>query len=236
MDRRASVLATFATVAVVAACGGGAASSGAASSAASAAASTAPSAVAALPYTDEMGGGSGQSHGKAGTYQTRQFVPKMTVTVPDGWKPGIILNTFVGGDETATGFTLTDGTGEIVVTIPSSILPSAPGEPGKAVPDDLVAALSADKNLTLAAATPVTIAGASGMQVDGVVRSGLDFGPDPGYRFSDYLLMKSGAHVRLAVVKVGQAQLVVMTQAMPADWAAFSAAADPIIASFALAK
>ncbi|HYN70453.1 MAG TPA: hypothetical protein VEX41_09610 [Candidatus Eisenbacteria bacterium] len=203
------------------------------------AATTAPSATAAasgvtsLPFADEMCGGSQSSPCKAGTYQTRQFKPAFSFTVHDGWRIARLTRTFVGAGETAIGIPLSPGTGEIVVTVPSSIEPPAPGDAGANVPADLVAWLASNKNFTLGAAEAVTIGGAAGQQLEGTVAADakVDAQDAGGYRLSDYLLFKPGQHVRLAVLEIGGAQVVVATVAAAADWDAFVKVADPVIAS-----
>jgi len=223
--------ALIAATILVTGCGPGAA----AVAAPSAAASAASSAASSVAYLDEMCGGSASSPCKAGTYQTRQFQPAFSVTVPDGWRISRLLRTFVGADETAIGIPLSQGKGEVVVTVPSSLEPSAPGETGKNVPADLVAWLVANKNLTLDAAKAVTIGGVSGQQLDGIVAADakVDAADGGAYRLSDYLLVKPGQHVRFAVLKIGGAQVVVATVAPAADWDAFVKVADPVIASLA---
>jgi hypothetical protein len=205
-----------------------------------AAATTAPTAPAAtiaastVAYLDEMCGGSQSSPCKAGTYQTRSFKPTFSVTVPDAWRISRLLRTFVGAAETPVGIPLSQGTGEIVVTVPTSLEPSAPGETGANVPADLAAWLAANKNLVLGASTPVTIGGVAGQQLDGTVAADAKVDPtDHNYRLSDYLLFQPGQHVRLVVLTVGGAQLVLATVAKVADWDAFVKVADPIIASLA---
>src|SRR5262245_56441452 len=91
-------------------------------------------AASALPFADEMAGSAPGSAGKAGTYQTRQFTPAFAVTVPAGWGIDQIVHTFVGAGESPTGIPLSNGSGTIVVTAPSSLEPPAPGDAGAAVP------------------------------------------------------------------------------------------------------
>lgn len=205
------------------------------------AATTAPSAGAvasgasSLPFADEMCGGSQSSPCKAGTYQTRQFKPAFSFTVPAGLRIGRLIRTFVGADETAIGIPLSQNTGEIVVTVPSSLDPPAPGDTGTNVPADLAAWLATNKNLTFGAAQAVTIGGVAGQQLDGTVAADAKIDAADGgvYRLSDYLLFKPGQHVRLAVLKIGGAQIVIATVAAAADWDAFAKIADPVIASIA---
>jgi hypothetical protein len=182
-----------------------------------------------------MSGGSQSSPCKPGTYQTRQVKPAFTVTMPEQWRTQRLLRTFVGGEESASGISLGQGTGEVVVTVPTSLDPSAPGEGGASVPADLAAWLTANKNFSLSAATPVTIGGVAGQQLDGTVAADAKVDAADGgvYRMSDYLLFKPGQHVRFAVLKIGSAQVVVATVAAAADWDAFVKDADPVIASIA---
>jgi len=195
------------------------------------AAASAPSTVA---YLDEMCGGSQNSPCNAGTYQTRSFKPTFSVTVPAGWRISRLLRTFVGAAETPVGIPLSQNTGEIVVTVPTSLEPPAPGETGANVPADLAAWLAANKNFTLGAPTAVTIGGIAGKQLDGTVAADAKVdATDQIYRVSDYLLFKPGQHVRFVVLTVGGAQLVVATVAAAADWDAFMKAADQVIATLA---
>jgi hypothetical protein len=195
----------------------------------------APSVAAGATYLDERCGGSGSSSCIAGTFRTRQFQPAFSITVPASWRIGRLLRTFVGADETAIGIPLSQGKGEVDLTVPTALEPSAPGEGGKSVPADLLAWLAANKNFTLGAATPITIGGVAGQQLDGTVAAdakvdAADAGAD---RLSDYLLFKPGQHVRLAVLKIGGAQIVVATVADPAEWDAVVKDADAMIASIA---
>jgi hypothetical protein len=75
----------------------------------------------------------------------------------------------------------------------------------------------------------------AGQQLDGTVAADakVDAADAGAYRLSDYLLFKPGQHVRLAVLKIGGAQVVVATVAAAADWDAFVKDADPVIASLA---
>ena len=193
------------------------------------------SAAAGPAYLDERCGGSGSSSCTAGTYRTRQFQPAFSATVPADWRIARLLRTFVGAEESAVGIPLSNGKGEIVVTVPSSLEPSAPGEGGKSVPADLLAWLAANKNFSLGAATPITIGGIAGQQLDGTVAADakVDAADGGAYRLSDYVLVKPGQHVRLAVLKNGGAQVVVATVAAAADWDAAVKDADAIIASIA---
>ncbi len=227
--QRVPILGLAAVVVAVAACGS-------TTSSAPGATSSLAAGPSALPFADLMSGGSASAHGRAGTYRTRQFRPELTFTVPDGWKPGQILQTFVGADESASGIALTDGTGVIVVTVPSSIYPPAPGDRGQAVPADLVAALEADPNLALGAPTPISIGGLAGRSADGTVKATVDTGEDSGYRISDYLLVKPGDHVRFAVFKIGAAPVVVMEASTEAAWGTFSTTADAVVASMRFAQ
>jgi hypothetical protein len=221
--------ALIAATILVGACGPGAVATTAPTQAAAA------SAASSLAYLDEMCGGSQSSPCKAGTYQTRQLQPAFSVTVPDGWRISQLLRTFVGAGETAIGIPLSQGKGEIVVTVPSSLEPPAPGDAGASVPADLVAWLTANKNFTLGAASAVTIGGVAGQQLDGTVAADAKVDAADGgmYRMSDYLLFKPGQHVRFAVLKIGGAQVIVATVAGAADWDAFVKDADPVIASLA---
>jgi len=223
--------AMIAATILVAACGPGAVATTAPSTAAAAAASPASS----LGFLDEMCGGSASSPCKAGTYQTRQFQPAFSVTVPAGWRISRLLRTFVGAGETAIGIPLSQGKGEIVLTVPSSLEPPAPGDAGASVPADLLAWLTADKNFSLGPPQAVTIGGVAGQQLDGTVAADakVDAADGGAYRLSDYLLFKPGQHVRLAVLKTGGAQVVVASVAAAADWDAFVKLADPVIASIA---
>ncbi|MEZ0241470.1 MAG: hypothetical protein ACAH65_11790 [Chloroflexota bacterium] len=221
--------ALIAATILVGACGPGAVATTAP------AATTAASAAAGLVFLDERCGGSGSSSCTAGTYRTRQFQPAFSVTVPASWRLARLLRTFVGGDESAAGITLSQGTGEIVVTVPSSLEPPAPGDEGKTVPADLVVWLAANKNLSLGASQPVTIGGVEGQQLDGIVAADakVDAADGGAYRLSDYLLFKPGQHVRLAVLKIGGAQVILATVAAAADWDAFVKDADMVITSIA---
>jgi hypothetical protein len=223
---RIGLVASLGVALVVAGCGGSSPS----------AAPTAVPSAAATAGTAYLGSFSG-----AGTYVTGMFVPKLSVTVPAGWKPGPILGTFVGSDETNAGFVLNDGKAVVIVTVPTSIYPPAPGDTGQAVPDaaSLLKAFAADTHLKNASATtPVTIAGATGAEFEADLDASYSCGcPDPGYRMTDYLLVKPGSHVRIAAVTTtGNVVMVVATIAPAADWAAESTAADAIVASLALAK
>jgi hypothetical protein len=202
-----------------------------------AAATPAPSptiAASTVAYLDEMCGGSQSSPCLAGTYQTRSFQPTFSVTVPAGWRISRLLRTFIGAGETAVGLPLSQTTGEIVVTVPSSLEPPAPGETGSNVPADLAAWLVANKNFVLGASTAVTIGGVAGKQLDGIVAADAKVDPtDKAYRLSDYLLFRPGQHVRFAVLTVGGAQVVLATVAAAADWDAFVKDADQVIATLA---
>jgi hypothetical protein len=187
-----------------------------------------------VAHLDEMCGGSQSSPCTAGTYQTRSFKPTFSLTVPAGWRISRLLQTFVGAGETPTGIPLSEGSGEVIVTVPSSLEPAAPGDTGTNVPADLTAWLAANKNLTLGAATSVTVGGIAGKQLDGVVAAGAKVDPnDHAYRLSDYVLLTPGQHVRFVVLSIGGAQLVVATVATAANWTAFVQAADQVLGSLA---
>jgi hypothetical protein len=195
---------------------------------------TATVAASTVAYLDEACGGSQSSPCKAGTYQTRSFKPTFTVTVSADWRITRLLRTFVGAAETTVGIPLSQGTGEIVVTVPSSLEPPAPGETGINVPADLTTWLAANKNFVLSAPTAVTIGGVAGQQLDGLVAADVKIdAADQAYRLADYLLFRAGEHVRFAVITIGGAQLVVATVANVADWDAFVNVADPVIGSLA---
>lgn len=195
---------------------------------------TATVAASTVAHFDEACGGSQSSPCKAGTYQTRSFKPTFSATVVAGWRPGRLLATFVGADETAAGIPLTQGLGDIVVTVPTSLDPPAPGDPGTKVPADLVAWLAANKNFVLGAPTAVTIGGIAGQQLDGTVAAGVKIDPaDNAYRMSDYLLFRGGQHVRFVVLTVGGSQVVLLTESGVADWDAFAKIADQLIGTLA---
>lgn len=195
---------------------------------------TATIAASTVAYLDEACGGSQNSPCKAGTYQTRSFKPTFTVTVSAAWRIDRLLRTFVGAGETAAGIPLSQGTGEIVATVPTSLEPPAPGDTGSSVPTDLTAWLAANKNFVLGAATAVTIGGVAGQQLDGLVAADAKIdAADHAYRLSDYLLFQPGQHVRFVVLTIGGAQLVVASVAKVADWDAFVKLADPVISSMA---
>jgi hypothetical protein len=195
---------------------------------------TATVAASTVAYLDEACGGTQSSPCKAGTYQSRAFKPTFTVTVTAGWRPGRLLRTFVGADETAAGIPLTQAPGELIFTVPTSLDPPAPGDLGSKVPADLAAWLAANKNFVLGGPTAVTIGGLAGVQLDGIVAANAKIDPqDQAYRLSDYLLFRVGQHVRFAVVTVGGAQVVLATVAGAADWDTFVKAADQTIGTLA---
>ena len=197
---------------------------------------TATVAASTVAHFDEACGGSQSSPCKAGTYQTRSFKPAFTATVAAGWRPGRLIGTFVGADETVAGIALTQATGEIIVTAPTSLDPPAPGDAGTKVPADLAAWLAANKNFVLGASTAVTIGGIAGKQLDGTVAADVKIDPaDHAYRLSDYLLFGVGQHVRFVVLTVGGSQVVLATVSAAADWDAFVKAADAVIGTLAWA-
>ena len=205
--------------------------------AASPTAKSAPTA-AALPdgvaYTNEgpLGATSPSAPGVAGTYQSDTFKPVVRLTVGEGWSGGSLTRTFVGAEETHDGLPLTNGIGGIVLTVPTSIDPPAPGDPGAAVPADLLAWIEANPNLELGPATDVTIGGVQGQAFEGTLSATADVSAEDGaYRIVDFLPLTPAQTFRLAVVVVNGQQLIVATIANTTNFAAFSPAADAVVAT-----
>ena len=194
--------------------------------------SAAPS-TSGIPLTNPgpLGASLGTDAGKAGTYHTAQFRPTLEFTVPAGWSVGPIVNTSMGADETAVGIPLTDGSGAIIVTTPTSVDPPAPGDPGSPVPADLMAWLKADPDLTLGPVTDVTIAGLPAKQVEGSLSTTarVDTADGGAHRLVDFLPLLPRHQFRIAVVDVGGTQVMVATVANKTDFAAFGPTATTII-------
>jgi len=226
--RRAALLGI--TAAVFAACSG--------AGAASPTAETSPTAVvlpSGVAYTNEgpLGAGSGSDPAVGGTYQSHAFKPVVRFTVADGWSGGSLIRTFVGSSETRDGLPLTNGTGGIVLTVPTSIEPPAPADRGEPVPADLFAWIQANPNLKLGPATDVTIGGIKGQAVEGTLSATADVSPvEDAYRIVDFLPLIPRQTFRLAVIAVDGQQLIVATIANTADFAAFTLAADAVVTTF----
>jgi len=217
--------------AVFAACSG----TGAASPTAQASPTAAglPSGVA---YTNEgpLGASSGSQSGVAGTYQSHAFQPVVRFTVAGGWSGGAVVRTFVGGEESQDGLPIRHGKSGIVLTVPTSIEPPAPGDRGAAVPADLFGWIQANPNLKLGPATDISIGGIKGHAVEGTLSATADIDSvESAYRIVDFLPLVADQTFRLAVVVVDGRQLIVATIASSADYADFAAAADAVVASLA---
>jgi hypothetical protein len=179
-----------------------------------------------------LGAGSGSEPAVAGTYQSRLFRPTIRFTVPAGWSGGTTVRTFVGGSESSIGLPLTTGRGGIVFTVPTSIEPPAPGDPGATVPADLFSWILTNPNLALGTPTAVTIGGVPGRAVAGSLSASAAIDPnDDAYRIVDDVPLFARQAFRLAVVTVDGRQLLVATVANSSDFAAFSAEADAVLAS-----
>jgi len=189
-----------------------------------------------VSYTNNgpFGAGSGIESGRAGTYQTQIFRPALRFTVPAKWSMSQLVRTFVGAEENAVGIPMGNGTGSIVVTIPTSVNPPAPGDLGIPVPPDLVAWLEANPQLALTGpATPVTIGGFSGQEVEGALAADVRLDPAEGYyRPVDFLPLLPRQHVRIAVIRIGPQQLMIATIANADVFEVFRPEADAVIGSF----
>jgi hypothetical protein len=192
-----------------------------------------PSGV-AYTHTGPLGAVAGNEPGVAGTYQTLLFRPVVRFTVPANWSVTSLVNTFVGGGEGPAGIPLGNGAGVIVVTTPTSVDPSVPGDFGTAVPADLIAWLVANPRLTLIGApTPVAIAGFAGLRVEGWVTPGARVDPADGfYRPVDFLPLLPRHRFRIAVIRIGGQQVIVATVADGGTFGVFRAEADAVIGSF----
>jgi hypothetical protein len=187
-----------------------------------------------IGYTNNgpLGVGSGAESARAGTYQSRLLQPAVRFTAPDGWSVVSLVNTFVGGSESATGLPLSNGLGGIVITVPTSVEPPAPGDPGAPVPADLFAWLLTNPNLDLGPAADVTIGGVPGRSVEGTLGATASIDPAEGaYRIVDYLPLLPRQRFRLAVIAVDGQQMIVASLANATDFDAFGPVADGIIAT-----
>jgi hypothetical protein len=189
----------------------------------------------ALAFADEgLIGANGSDRGRAGTYQSRIFRPRIVFTVPAGWSIGSFTRTFIGGGESTDGLPLNQGTGAVMVVAPASIDPPHPDTPGSTLPPDLAAWLAADPNLTLSPAVPVTIGGIAGVQMEGTLSAGARLDPEdgPAYRPFNVLPLEPRLRFRFQVITVRGQPIVIVTEANVGDFAAFRPLADELIATF----
>lgn len=184
----------------------------------------------ALTNGGPLGAGTAAEPSVAGTYQSRLFRPVLRFTVPAGWSGGAFVRTFVGGSESGIGLPLSTGRGGIVITVPTSVEPPAPGDIGAAVPDDLFAWILANPNLELGASRDVTIGGIAGRAIEGTLSASAVIDPqEDAYRLVDYLPLLARLTFRLAVIVVDGQQLIIATIANTSDYPAFVVEADAVI-------